>query len=82
MKKGWISIICGIVIGLIISYFFLDYKGLQIVYLNTDGDILNKVNELDFKFLSNAFSIIVITSGIIYFLLTKIDKRNVKQENR
>jgi prolipoprotein diacylglyceryltransferase len=76
--KGRISIISGILIGFLISYFTLDYSGSEIT---SDGKILSKVNELDFSFISNAFIIIVITSGVIYYLLTKLDNNEQKQYN-
>jgi hypothetical protein len=79
--KGRISIISGILIGFLISYFTLDYSGSEITHHTSDGKILSKVNELDFSFISNAFIIIVITSGVIYYLLTKLDNNEQKKYN-
>ncbi|WP_413466159.1 hypothetical protein [Fictibacillus halophilus] len=82
MMKGKISIISGLFIGLLISYFTLDeYKGLSNGYLGVDGKVIYEVTELDFGFISNTFLIIVITSGIIYFLLTKLQKSEQQHDN-
>ncbi|OOE12394.1 hypothetical protein [Fictibacillus arsenicus] len=78
MMKGKISIISGLLIGLLISYFTLDYRGSSTSFLGVDGKVLNEITELDFSFINNAFLIIVITSGIIYFLLVKLEKSEQK----
>jgi hypothetical protein len=79
--KGKISIISGLLIGLLISYFTLDYRGSSTSDLGVDGKVLNKITELDFSFINNAFIIIVITSGIIYYLLVKLEKSEQKRNN-
>jgi hypothetical protein len=76
--KGKISIISGLLIGLLISYFTLDYRGSSTSYLVVDGKVLNEITEMDFSFINNAFIIIVITSGIIYYLLVKLEKSEQK----
>jgi heme/copper-type cytochrome/quinol oxidase subunit 2 len=79
--KGKISIISGLLIGLLISYFTLDYRGSSTSLLGVDGKVLNEITELDFSFINNAFIIIVITSGIIYYLLVKLEKSEQKHDN-
>ncbi|MFE1245000.1 hypothetical protein ACFW35_12785 [Fictibacillus sp. NPDC058756] len=79
--KGKISIISGLLIGLLISYFTLEYRGSKIKHLGVDGKVLNEITELDFSFISNAFIIIAITSGIIYYLLVKLEKSDQKHYN-
>jgi heme/copper-type cytochrome/quinol oxidase subunit 2 len=77
--KGKTSIISGLLIGLLISYFILDYRESSTSHLGVDGKVLNKITELDFSFINNAFIIIVITSGIIYYLLVKLEKSEQKR---
>ena len=79
MKKGWISIVSGLIIGLIISYFTLEYKGLAIIHLNIDGEVKKTINELDFNLITNSFLIVVASIIVISILLNLIDKyRNNK----
>ena len=74
MKKGWISIVSGLIIGLIISYFTLEYNGWTIIHHNKDGEVEKTINELDFNLITNSFSIVVASIILIYILLNIIDK--------
>jgi len=79
LKKGWISIVSGLIIGLIISYYTLEYKGLTINHLNIDGEVKKTINELDFNLITNSFFIVVASIIVISILLNLIDKyRNNK----
>jgi len=74
LKKGWISIVSGLIIGLIISYFTLEYNGWTIIHHNKDGEVEKTINELDFNLITNSFSIVVASIILIYILLNIIDK--------
>jgi len=79
LKKGWISIVSGLIIGLIISYFTLEYNGLTIIHMNKDGEVKKTINELDFNLITHSFLIVVASIIVISILLNIIDKyRNDK----
>lgn len=80
MEKGWISIIAGLISGVVISYFVLNYKGWTLVSIGRDGTTANTVNELDFDLITNAFGIIVICMGVVYGVLTILTNRNKTNE--
>ena len=74
MKNGWISIVSGLIIGLIISYFTLEYNGLTIIHMNKDGEVKKTINDLDFNLITNSFLIVVASIIVISILLNIIDK--------
>lgn len=74
MKKGWISIVGGLIFGLAISYFILDYNGWTLVTIGTTGEPTSSINELDFDMMTNAFGIVLICAAVIYGVLTVISK--------
>ncbi|MGH2318626.1 hypothetical protein ACRC6Q_12710 [Planococcus sp. SE5232] len=75
MRKGWISIIGGFVLGIVISFFTLEYNGWQIIRHGRDGMAYQKINDLDIDLLHNSFLIIVVSCIGIYFVLTLLEKR-------
>lgn len=74
MKKGWISIIGGLILGLIISFFALEYDGWKIIHHNGDGKVFQVINEIDVNLITNSFLIIVASGVVIYIVLTLIEK--------
>lgn len=74
MKKGKISVGAGLILGLVISYFVLQYDGWTLVSIGRNGETTNTVNELDVDLLTNAFGIILVSIAAIYSLLTLIGK--------
>lgn len=74
MKKGKISVGAGLILGLVISYFVLQYDGWTLVSIGRNGETTNTVNELDVDLLTNAFGIILVSIAAIYSLLTLIEK--------
>lgn len=74
MKKGWISILSGLVVGLVISFLTLEYNGWEIIYHNAEGNVVKTINELDFNLITNAFLIVVVSISIIYLGLTLVEK--------
>lgn len=75
MKKSWISIVGGLILGLIISFFTLEYNGWQYIRHNNNGEVEQVINELDFNLITNSFLIIVATGIVIYLILSIIEKR-------
>ncbi len=75
MKKGWISIVSGLTVGLVISYFTLEYSGWNIVHHNQNGEVEQNINELDFNFITNSFLIVIVSIIIVYLLISLIDKK-------
>jgi uncharacterized membrane protein len=73
--KTWISIIAGIVFGLILSYFFLDYNGWTLQQIDDSGKVINTTNELDFNLITNSFLIMVALTVLIYGVWTLIERK-------
>ncbi len=74
MNKTLISIVCGLIVGLLISFFTLDYNGLTIVHHNQAGEVEKVINELDFNLLSNSLLIVIASIIVIYIFLRLKDK--------
>lgn len=74
MKKGLLSVLCGIFIGGILSYFLLDYRGQSMEFLNYYGEESKIVHELDFNFISNSAAIIIGVTLVIYFTVLLLEK--------
>jgi len=75
MKKGWISIVGGVAIGLAISYFVLDYNGWTLVKIDKSGKTEGSINELDFDLMTNALGIIILCTAMVYGILTVFSKK-------
>lgn len=75
MKKGWISIIGGIILGIVISFFTLEYDGWQINRYDRDGMLYQRINDLDINLVHNSFIIIVLSCIAIYLILVLVEKR-------
>lgn len=75
MKKGWISIVGGLLLGLAISYVVLDYNGWTLVTIGSNGEATSSINELDFDLMTNAFGLVLICTAVIYGALTVISKK-------
>lgn len=76
MKKGWLSIVIGLVLGLTLSYFLLSYNGWTMVSIGNDGETLSSINELDFDLITNAFGIVLLCMGVVYGMLSVFNKRS------
>ncbi|WP_175989490.1 hypothetical protein [Bacillus sp. Marseille-Q1617] len=74
MKKSLTSIIGGVIIGLIISFFTLEYDGWKFVQHNSDGEVYQVLNEIDVNHITNSFLIIVGSGVAIYISLTLFEK--------
>lgn len=76
MKKGWISIVIGLILGLALSYFLLSYNGWTMISIGKDGETLSSVNELDFDLITNAFGLVLLCIGVVYGTLSVFNKRS------
>ncbi|MBH9968890.1 hypothetical protein [[Bacillus] enclensis] len=80
MKKGWTSIIGGVILGLIISFFTLEYDGWKIIRHNSEGEVSQVTNEIDVNLITNSFLIIIASGVAIYLALTLIGKVSGKNQ--
>lgn len=76
MKKGWISIVIGLILGLTLSYFLLSYNGWTMISIGKDGETLSLVNELDFDLITNAFGLVLLCIAVVYGTLSVFNKRS------
>lgn len=76
MRKGWLSIVLGLILGLTLSYFLLSYNGWTMVSIGKDGETLSSVNELDFDLITNAFGIVLLCMAVVYGTLSVVSKRS------
>lgn len=81
MNKGWISILSGIMIGLLISLLTLEYNGWEIIHYNAAGNAGRTINELDFDLITNAFIIIAVSISMIYVGLTVFEKYSRRHDS-
>jgi uncharacterized membrane protein YukC len=75
LKKTILSLAGGILLGGLISYFFLDYQDSNYVIRNYHGIDKKIVKEWDFQFISNAGFIILGISVVIYLIWTYFEKK-------
>jgi uncharacterized membrane protein len=80
--KTSISIIAGIVIGVILSSFFLDYNGLTLHQMDDSGNVTKTTNELDFNLLTNSLLIIVAVSVVIYGIWTLVERKGKRDKKK
>ncbi|MBY6036221.1 hypothetical protein KUV80_06135 [Fictibacillus nanhaiensis] len=73
--KTWISMIAGLVIGVILSFFFLDDNSVTLMELDDSGNMIKTTSELDFNLITNRFLIIVAVSILIYSIWTLIERK-------
>ncbi|WLD94557.1 hypothetical protein [Alkalihalobacillus sp. AL-G] len=79
--KGLVSILGGILIGILVSYFTLEYNGWTISYMGKDnesGEPIQVINELDVNLLMNGLLIVIGMTLLIYVAWTLIEKK-IKQ---
>ncbi|MGD6969413.1 hypothetical protein ACQCVP_23815 [Rossellomorea vietnamensis] len=74
MKKGWVSIVGGVILGLIISFITLEYNGWKFIRHNRDGEVYQVVNEIDVNLMMNSLLIIIACGAAIYISLSLGEK--------
>ncbi|WP_261129039.1 hypothetical protein [Bacillus sp. Marseille-Q3570] len=78
MKKGLISLLGGIILGVLVSFLALDYKGSTLNVMgkdNVSGEPLQKVQEIDIDVLMNGLLIVAGISIFIYLIWAYLEKR-------
>lgn len=75
MKKKFLSLLSGLILGGLISFTFMDYQNSNYTIRNYYGLSEKIVKEWDIYFLINASIIIVATSFVIYMAWSLIEKR-------
>ncbi|MBW3111585.1 hypothetical protein KYJ26_07075 [Bacillus sp. MCCB 382] len=75
MKKGWISIVGGIIVGLILSFFTLEYDGWKYITVSGNGEVEQVIHELDFNLITNTFLLMFACGSVIYLILSMIEKK-------
>lgn len=79
MKKGKIAIFSGIIIGLIVAFFSLEYNGMTLINVKPDGSE-QVINEIDFNLVTDTFLIIMVSVLAMYLILSLINKLSPKQK--
>ncbi|PFA69830.1 hypothetical protein CN378_03420 [Bacillus sp. AFS015802] len=78
MKKGWISIVGGIILGLILSFFTLEYDGWKYITVSGNGEVEQVIHELDFNLITNTFLLMTACGILMYSILSMIEKKRSK----
>ncbi len=76
MKKIFLSLLGGLILGVIISVILWDYQSWNYEIQNYYGTGTKEVKEWDFEFLTNATSIIIVVSILIFLIWTFIEKKS------
>ncbi|MDX1806699.1 MAG: hypothetical protein R3267_06715 [Paenisporosarcina sp.] len=74
MKKISFSLLGGVLIGLAISFVFMDYKDMSFETLDQGGIESRWIREMDFNFIFNASLLIIGTSILLFVIWTFIEK--------
>ena len=74
MKKIFLSILGGLVLGLILSFLLFDYESSWTSHLNRAG-VDQIVNEMDFDFVFNSSLLVIGISILIYLIWNFVDKK-------
>jgi hypothetical protein len=75
MKKAFLSLLGGILMGGLISYLFLEYKDSNYEIRNYYGIDSKIVKEWDFEFISNVGFIVFGVSILIFLIWTFVEKK-------
>jgi hypothetical protein len=76
MNKTLLSLILGIIVGSVFSYFLLDYENQTMEFLNYYGEESKIVHELDFNYFSNTAAFIIVASLIVFLTISWIERKN------
>lgn len=77
MKRLSMSILGGIIIGLIASFLFMDYKDKRYEVRNFGGVESRWIREWDIDFVFNASLLVIGTSILIFVIWNFVEKRNL-----
>lgn len=74
MKKAFLSILGGLVLGLVLSFILFDYQSSWSTHLNRAG-VDQIVNEMDFDFVFNSSLLVIGISILIFLVWSFVDKK-------
>ncbi|WKA53219.1 hypothetical protein [Planococcus shixiaomingii] len=74
MKKSFLSIIGGLIIGLILAFIFFDYQTITNEHIGLGG-VDRNVKDMDFDFVFNASLLVIGISIFIYVIWSFVDKK-------
>ncbi|MCL6572925.1 MAG: hypothetical protein K6T88_14775 [Bacillus sp. (in: Bacteria)] len=75
MKKFSLSLLGGIIIGLIVSFLLLDYEDIRYEVLNLGGIKSRWIREMDLDFAFNASILVIGISILIFVIWTFVEKK-------
>ncbi|WP_372867593.1 hypothetical protein [Planomicrobium okeanokoites] len=74
MKKSFLSILGGLVLGLILAFLLFDYQSSWSTHLNRAG-VDQIVDEMDFDFVFNSSLLVIGISILIFLVWSFVDKK-------
>ncbi len=77
MKKFFLSTAGGLVLGLLLSFTFMDYESSWMHHTQRAG-VDQVVNEMDFDFVFFATFLVLVISIVIFTIWTFIEKKKMK----
>ena len=75
MKKFSLSLLGGIIIGLILSFLLMDYENIQYEVRDLAGIESRMIREMDFDFAFNASILVIGISILIFVTWTYVEKK-------
>lgn len=75
MKKFSLSLLGGIIIGLVLSFVLMDYKDMSFKIMDQGSTEYRRVREMDFDFVFNASLLVIGSSIVLFFIWTFIEKK-------
>jgi len=75
MKKFPLSLLGGVIIGLIVSFLLMDYEDIRYEVRNLGGIESRWIREMDFDFVFNASILVIGISILIFVIWTLVEKK-------
>ncbi|REB05228.1 hypothetical protein DVB69_15850 [Sporosarcina sp. BI001-red] len=75
MKKFMLSLLGGSLLGILLSFIFMDYQKISYEVLHQAGVAKRTVKDVDFDFVFNASLLILGFTVVIYVIWTYIEKK-------
>ena len=75
MKKFFLSLLGGIIIGLVLSFTLMDYEDVRYEVRNLGGIESRWIREMDFDFVFNASILVIGISILIFVIWTFVEKK-------
>lgn len=75
MKKFFLSLSGGIIIGLIVSFSLMEYENIKYEVRNLGGIESRWIREMDFDFAFNASVLVIGISILIFVIWTFVEKK-------